>query len=162
MSFLYRSIFTPILPVWYFTIRWGDVHCRMYLDTQDQMIKFSEVSRYLVLIISYIVCHMPYKYNARYTIITPTLIVIRVIELLRHLMLTLGLYSLNGKTSCRQISWNTQAARLYVTIVGKLWRLTTISGALLPRCLSNCRSIQQVETRISRLRDFMRSCGSTS
>ena len=43
-----------------------------------------------------------------------------------------------------------------------LWNLTGISAALLPRCLLNFRAIGKVQTRISRLRDFTRSCGKTS
>ena len=50
-----------------------------------------------------------------------------------------GLYSLSGKTSYRQISWNIEAVRLCVIIVVSRWNLTAIS--LLPRCLSNFRAI---------------------
>ena len=73
-----------------------------------------------------------------------------------------GLYSLNGKTSYRQISWSLEAARLGVIMIVSLWNLTGISAALLPRCLLNFRAIGKVQTRISRLRDFTRSCGKTS
>ena len=73
-----------------------------------------------------------------------------------------GLYSLSGKTSYRQISWSLEAARLGVAMVVSLWNLTGTSAALLPRYLSNFRAIEKVKTRISRLRDFTRSCGKTS
>ena len=43
-----------------------------------------------------------------------------------------------------------------------LWNLTGSSAALLPRCLLNFRAIGKVQTRISGLRDFTRSCGKTS
>ena len=75
---------------------------------------------------------------------------------------TLGLYSLSGKTSYRQISWSLETARLGVIMIVSLWNLTGISAALLPRCLLNFRAIGKVKTRISRLRDFTRSCGKTS
>ena len=73
-----------------------------------------------------------------------------------------GLCSLSGKTSCRQIPWNLEAARLDVRIITSHWNLTGISTALLPRWLSNFSAIGNVKTRISRLRDFTRSCGKTS
>ena len=77
-------------------------------------------------------------------------------------MTPLGLYSLCGKTSYRQISWSLEAARLGVIMIVSLWNLTGISAALLPRCLLNFRAIGKVKTRISRLRDFTRSCSKTS
>ena len=80
----------------------------------------------------------------------------------RHIIRALGLYSLSGKTSYRKISWSLGAARLGVIIIVSPWNLTGISAALLPRCLSNFRAIGKVQTRISRLRDFTRSCGKTS
>ena len=73
-----------------------------------------------------------------------------------------GLYSLSGKTSYRQISWSLEAARLDVSIVVSLWNLTGTSAAVLPRYLPNFRAIGKIQTRISRLRDFTRSCGKTS
>ena len=57
---------------------------------------------------------------------------------------TLGLYSLSGKTSYRQISWSLEAARLGVIIIAPLWNLTGTSAALLPRGLSNFRAIGKV------------------
>ena len=69
---------------------------------------------------------------------------------------------LSGKTSYRQISWSLEAARLGVILIVSLWNLTGITAALLPRCLVNFRAIGKVQTRISRLRDFTRSCGKTS
>ena len=74
----------------------------------------------------------------------------------------LGLYSLSGKTSYRQVSWSLEATRLDVTMIASLRNLTGISVALLPKCLSNFRAIGKVKTRISRLRDFARSCGEKS
>ena len=47
----------------------------------------------------------------------------------------LGLYSLSGKTSYRQISWSLAAARLDFMIILSLWNWTGISAALMPRCL---------------------------
>ena len=41
----------------------------------------------------------------------------------------LGLYSLSGKTSYRQISWSLEAARLDVSMVVSLWNLTGNSTA---------------------------------
>ena len=73
-----------------------------------------------------------------------------------------GLYSLSGKTSYRQISWCLEASRLDVAMVVLLWNLTGTSAATLPRYLPNFRAIEKVLTRISRLRDFTRSCGRTS
>ena len=73
-----------------------------------------------------------------------------------------GRYSLSGKTSYRQISWNLEAVRLDVIMILSLWNLTGISAALLPGCLSNFRAIGKVYTRNPRLRDFTRSCGKTS
>ena len=55
-----------------------------------------------------------------------------------------GLYSLNGKTSYRQISRSLEAARLGVIMIVSLWNLTGISAAVLPRCLSNFRAMGQV------------------
>ena len=73
-----------------------------------------------------------------------------------------GLYSLSGKTSYRQISWSLEVARLDVAMVVSLWNLTGTSAALLPRYLPNFRAIGKVYIQISRLRDFMRSCGKMS
>ena len=55
-----------------------------------------------------------------------------------------------------------EAARLDVAMVVSLWNLTGTSAAALPRYLPNFRAIGKVWTRISRLRDFTRSCGKTS
>ena len=79
-----------------------------------------------------------------------------------HLYLYHGLYSLSGKTSYRQISWSLEAARLDVAMVVSLWNLTGTSAAALPRNLPNFRAIGKVQTQISRLRNFTRSCGKTS
>ena len=58
--------------------------------------------------------------------------------------LPLGLYSLSGKTSYRQISWSLEAARLDVAMVVSLWNLTGTSAASLPRYLPNFRAIGKV------------------
>ena len=73
-----------------------------------------------------------------------------------------GLYSLNDQTSYRQISRSLEAPRLDVIMIVSLWNLTCTSAALLPMCLSNFRAIGKVQTQISWLRDFTRSCGKTS
>ena len=51
-----------------------------------------------------------------------------------------GLYSLNGKTSCHQISWCLEATRLGPIMVSS-WNLTGISAELLPGSLSRVRAI---------------------
>ena len=56
----------------------------------------------------------------------------------------LGLYSLSGKTSYRQISWSLEAARLDVAMVVSLWNLTGTSAAVLPWYLPNFRAIGKV------------------
>ena len=56
----------------------------------------------------------------------------------------LGLYSLSGKMSYRQISWSLEAARLGVIIIASLWSLTGTWPALLSRGLSNFRAIGKV------------------
>ena len=56
----------------------------------------------------------------------------------------LGLYSLSGKTSYRQISWSLEAAGLDVAMVVSLWNLTGTSAAALPRYLPNFRTIGKV------------------
>ena len=73
-----------------------------------------------------------------------------------------GLYSLSSRPSYRQISLSLEAASLNVTMIPSLCNLTSISTAALLRCLSNCRAIGKVRTRISRLRDFTRSWCKTS
>ena len=69
------------------------------------------------------------------------------------------LYSLNGKTSYRQIWWCLAAARLDVMMIVSLWSL---AAALLSRYLSHLEAIRKVQPRISQLRDFSRCCGKTS
>ena len=71
---------------------------------------------------------------------------------------TQGLYSLSVRTSYRQNSWSLGVAGLDGMMIVSLWNLTGSSAALLPRWLSNFRAIGKVETRISRLWDFPRSC----
>ena len=45
---------------------------------------------------------------------------------------TLGLYSLSGKTSYRQISWSLEAARLDVAMVVSLWKFQSDWKSLNP------------------------------
>ena len=45
----------------------------------------------------------------------------------------LGLYPLNGKTSCCQISWNVKAVRLDLIMIISIWNFTGILAVLLPR-----------------------------
>ena len=75
---------------------------------------------------------------------------------------TLVLYSQSGKTSYRHISLSFEIATLYALMLASFSNLTGISAVLLSMCLSNYRAIGKVQTRISGLRDFMRSCGKTS
>ena len=79
----------------------------------------------------------------------------------RLFALHLGLYSLSGKTSYWQISWSLEATRLDVIMVVSLSNLTGTSAAALLVCLLNFRAIGKVQTRISWLRDFTRSCSKT-
>ena len=58
--------------------------------------------------------------------------------------LILGLYSLSSNTSNHQISLSLNDARLDVIMIILLWNLTSISAALLPRCLSNFKAIGKV------------------
>ena len=51
----------------------------------------------------------------------------------------LGLYSLSGKTSYRQVSWSLETAIFGVIMIITLIHLTSNYAALLPRCLSNFR-----------------------
>ena len=44
-------------------------------------------------------------------------------------LIGMGLYSLNGRTSYRKISWSLDATRLDVTIIVSLWNLTGILAA---------------------------------
>ena len=72
-------------------------------------------------------------------------------------LVSLGLYSLSGKTSSHQISGSLGAAGSGVLLIVSLSNLT-----LLPRCLSNFRAIEKVLTRNSQLPVFTGSCGKTS
>ena len=60
-------------------------------------------------------------------------------------LISLGLYSLSGKTSCRKISWCLEAARFDVEMFISLWNLTGISAALLLRCLTHFGAIGKSE-----------------
>ena len=53
----------------------------------------------------------------------------------RAIEATLGLYSISGKTSYRQISSSLEAARLDVIVILSPWNFTGISAALLPSCM---------------------------
>ena len=54
----------------------------------------------------------------------------------------LGLYSLSGRTSYRNIKWSREAARFICRLFQTLWNLTGTSTAALPRCLSILRAIR--------------------
>ena len=62
----------------------------------------------------------------------------------RYKITHLGLYSLSGKTSYRQIWWSLEAARLDAAMVVSFWNLTGTSAAALPRYLPNFRAIGKV------------------
>ena len=74
----------------------------------------------------------------------------------------LGISSISGRTSYRKISWSIEAARYGFRRFQSLWNLIGISAAALPRCLSTFKAIQSQWQPISRLWDFMRSCGKAS
>ena len=59
--------------------------------------------------------------------------------------------------SYRKILRSLEAARLVFRIVRSLLNLTDTSATLLPRCLSNFKTIWWFKLTISRLRDFTRS-----
>ena len=73
----------------------------------------------------------------------------------------LRLYSLRWRTSHRTISWNLDTVRLNLMIIVSLCNRTGVSATLLPRCLSNCRAIAKVFTRILRFQNFTTFCGKT-
>ena len=73
----------------------------------------------------------------------------------------LGLCLLRWRTSRRTSSWNLDTARLNLMIIVSLWNMTGISATLLSRCLSNCRAIAKVWTRILQLQNFTTFCGKT-
>ena len=63
----------------------------------------------------------------------------------RHVTVELqGLYSTNGRASYRTISWSLEETRFGFVTTASLWNLTDISAAILPKCLSNFRSIEKV------------------
>ena len=68
-----------------------------------------------------------------------------------------GPVSISNKTSYRKILRSLEAARLVFRIVRSLLNLTDTSATLLPRCLSNFKTIWRFKLTISRLLDFMRS-----
>ena len=75
----------------------------------------------------------------------------------------LGLYSLSGRTSYREISWSLEAARLGVIMIVSLWNFTGISATLLPtHACQISERLEKSKPGISRLRDFTRSYGKTS
>ena len=55
-----------------------------------------------------------------------------------------SLYSLSGKTSYRKTLWSLEATRVGVIMIVSLWNLAGISVVLLPRSLSNFRTIGKV------------------
>ena len=67
--------------------------------------------------------------------------------------------SLSGRTSYRNISWSLEATRFVFRLFQSLWNLTSTSAIALPRCRSTLRAIWYIKHPISRLRDFMGSCG---
>ena len=66
--------------------------------------------------------------------------------------------SITGKTPYREISWSLEALRLAVEIITWIFNLTGTSAAVLPRCLSNFRAIEQFQYKS---RDFESSRGLT-
>ena len=68
---------------------------------------------------------------------------------------------ISDETSYRQISQSLEDARSSVKMPLSFWHLTGTSTALLPRYLSNFRSIGQFWIQISRLRGFARSYDKT-
>ena len=79
-----------------------------------------------------------------------------------HVSTSQGLCSLSSKTSYCLISLSIEAAILGVLTIVSLWNLRATAETLLSRCLLNFTAIWKVQIRISRLRDFTRSCGKTS
>ena len=55
-----------------------------------------------------------------------------------------------------KISWGLETARFAFTLLQSVWNLTGTSAAVLPRCLSNIRTIRSLQRPILRLRDFTR------
>ena len=53
-----------------------------------------------------------------------------------------GLYSLNGRTFYRKISWSLEGAIFGIILFQSLWNLTGTSAAALPRWLSNFSAIR--------------------
>ena len=74
-------------------------------------------------------------------LIRPTITHLSSSRKMHHL---LGLYSLSGKWSYRQILWNLKAMRFNVIMIVSLWNLTGILATLLSWCLSNFRVIGKV------------------
>ena len=66
-----------------------------------------------------------------------------------------GVYLLSGKMSYRQISRSREDARVDIIMTVSLWNLTSLPTAY-------CRAIGKVQSQLSRLRNFTRSCGKTS
>ena len=73
--------------------------------------------------------------------------------------MTLGLHSLSVRTSYRNISRSVKAARFGFKLFRSPWNLTGTSAVLLPRCMSNFRSLSHP---ISWLRDLTRCDDKTS
>ena len=68
----------------------------------------------------------------------------------------LGLYSLSGKTSYRQISWSLEAARLDVALVVSLWNLTGTSAAQVPAKFQSDWKSSNPNLTASRLHEILR------
>ena len=67
----------------------------------------------------------------------------------------------NNMSYCK-ISSSLEAVRLVLWIIASLWNLTGALAALLPRCLSNFRVIEQFQIQILQFWDFTRSYNKTS
>ena len=72
-----------------------------------------------------------------------------------------GLYPLSGRTSYCTITWSLKALRFGFWLFKTLWNCTGMSAAVLPRCLSNCKTARWSHY-IVWLRDFTRFGGKTS
>ena len=73
-----------------------------------------------------------------------------------------GFYSLRGRRYYHKIWRSFEAARFGFILFQSHWNLTGTSAAALPRCLSISERYSHENNPISRLQDFMRSCGKTS
>ena len=74
----------------------------------------------------------------------------------------LGPVSISNKTSYHKISWSLKVARLVVWIIASLWNLTGTLAALLLRCLSNFRAIDNFKYKSCGFRNFAKSYDNNS